>query len=66
MRRSAQSTVTKKKAGEEDHEKNKPRRDQGLAARGPRHLGAFGADLLKEFQRVNHFFEVPSLAVPPI
>ena len=50
-----------KKAGEQDHEKNKPRRDQGLAARRPRDLGAFGTDLLKEFQRVSHFFGVPSL-----
>jgi hypothetical protein len=54
-----------KKAGEQDHEKNKPRRDQGLAARRPRHLGAFGADLLKEFQRVSHFFGVPFLVCGP-
>ncbi len=55
-----------KKAGEQDHENNKPRRDQGLAARRPRHLGAFGADLLKEFQRVGHIFGAPSLGVPSI
>jgi hypothetical protein len=50
-----------KKAGEQNHENNKPRRDQGLAARRPRHFGAFGANLLKEFQRVGHFFGVPSI-----
>ena len=52
----------KKKAGEQDHEKNKPRRDQCLAARRPCHLGAFGADLLKEFQRIDHIFSMPSIA----
>ncbi len=50
-----------KKAGEQDHENNEPRRDHGLAARRPRNLGALGADLLKEFQRISHFFGVPSL-----
>ena len=48
-----------KKAGEQDHENNKPRGYQGLAARRPRNLGALGADLLKEFQRVRHFFGIP-------
>ena len=52
-----------KKTGEQDHEKNKPRRDQGLPARRPSDLGAFGANLLKKFQRVSHFFGVPSLGV---
>ena len=50
-----------KKTGEQDHEKNERRRDQGLTAGGPRNLGAFGADLLKEFQRVRHCVGGPSL-----
>jgi hypothetical protein len=55
-----------KKAGEQDHKNNKPGRDQGLAARRPRNLGAFGAHLLKEFQRVGHFSGVQPLGVPSI
>ena len=50
-----------KKAGEQNHENNKPRRDQGLAARRPSDLGTLGADLLKEFQGISHFFGVPSI-----
>jgi hypothetical protein len=56
----------KEKTGEQDHEKNKPRRDQGLAARRPRNLGAFRADLLKEFQRVSHFYVCSPTKVAPI
>jgi hypothetical protein len=52
-----------KKTGEQDHENNEPRRYKGFAACGPRNLGAFGADLLKEFQRVSH---MPSLGVPSL
>jgi hypothetical protein len=52
-----------KKAGEQNHENNKPRRYKGLAARGPRNLGTFGAYFLKEFQRVSH---IPSLGVPSV
>jgi hypothetical protein len=51
----------KEKTSEEDHEKDESRRDQGLAAGRPSDLGTFGADLLKEFQRVGHFFGIPYL-----
>jgi hypothetical protein len=51
------------KAGEQDHENNEPRRYKGLAARGPRNLGTFGAYLLKEFQRVSH---MQTLGVPSV
>ena len=44
----------KEKTGEQDHEKNKHRRDHGLLARGPSHFGGFSAHLLKEFQRIGH------------
>ena len=44
----------KEKTSEQDHEKHKHRRDHGLLARRPSHLGGFGTHLLKEFQRIGH------------
>ena len=44
----------KEKTSEQDHEKNKHRRDHGLLARVPSHFGGFGAHLLKEFQRIGY------------
>ena len=45
----------KKKTGEQDHEKDKDRRDHRFPARGPCHLGGLGAHFLKELQRVGHY-----------
>jgi hypothetical protein len=43
-----------KQAGEQHHGDDEAGRDQGLAARGPGDLGAFGADFLQECERVDH------------
>lgn len=44
----------KKETGEQNHEKNKNRRDRSLPPRRPSHLASFGAHLLKKLQRVGH------------